>query len=58
MKLLLENWQKYIAEDWQDTSWEDDGEKITIGEVVDYLGDKTSMRHLTEWLQPAWIIRL
>ena len=33
MKLLLEN--------WRDTSWEDDGEKITIGDVVDYLGDET-----------------
>ena len=41
MKLLLENWRKYITEDWRDTSWEDDGEKITIGDVDDYLGDKT-----------------
>jgi len=41
MKLLLENWRKFIAEDWRDTSWEDDGEKITIGDVVDYLGDET-----------------
>jgi hypothetical protein len=41
MKLLLENWRKFITEDWRDTSWEDDGEKITIGDVDDYLGDKT-----------------
>jgi len=41
MKLLLENWRQYIAEDWRDTSWEDDGEKITIGDVVDYLGEET-----------------
>ena len=41
MKLLLENWRKYITEDWRDTSWETDDEKVTIGDVVDYLGDKT-----------------
>lgn len=33
MKLLLEN--------WRDTSWQTDDEKVTIGDVVDYLGDKT-----------------
>jgi hypothetical protein len=37
----MENWRKYLTEDWRDTSWEDDGEKITIGQVDDYLGDKT-----------------
>ena len=41
MKLLLENWRKYLNEDWRDTSWEDDDEKVTIGQVVDYLGDET-----------------
>ena len=45
MKLLLEEWRKYITEDWRDTSWQDviDGKKvkITIGQVVDYLGDET-----------------
>tara|TARA_R110002051_G_scaffold246452_1_gene306143 strand:- start:173 stop:580 length:408 start_codon:yes stop_codon:yes gene_type:complete len=41
MKLLLEQWRKYITEDWQDTSWENDDDKVTIGEVVDYLGEKT-----------------
>ena len=41
MKLLLENWRKYITEDWRDTSWKTDDDKVTIGEVVDYLGEKT-----------------
>ena len=41
MKLLFENWRKYITEDWRDTSWETDDENVTIGEVVDYLGDET-----------------
>ena len=41
MKLLLENWRKYITEDWRDTSWETDGDKVTIGDVIDYLGDET-----------------
>ena len=40
MKLLFENWRKYITEDWRDTSWKDDDEIVTIGEVDDYLGDK------------------
>jgi hypothetical protein len=41
MKLILENWRKYITEDWRDTSWGTDEEKVTIGDVVDYLGDET-----------------
>ena len=41
MKLLLENWREYLNEDWRDTSWKSDDEKVTIGEVVDYLGDET-----------------
>ena len=41
MKLLLENWRQYITEDWRDTSWETDDDKVTIGDVVDYLGDET-----------------
>ena len=41
MKLLLENWREYITEDWRDTSWETDNDKVTIGDVVDYLGDET-----------------
>jgi uncharacterized ParB-like nuclease family protein len=41
MKHLLENWREYITEDWRDTSWQNDDEKATIGDVIDYLGDKT-----------------
>ena len=41
MKLILENWRKFITEDWRDTSWETDDEKVTIGDVVDYLGNET-----------------
>ena len=41
MKLLLENWREFLTEDWRDTSWQTDDEKVTIGDVVDYLGDKT-----------------
>ncbi len=41
MNKLLENWRKYITEDWRDTSWETDDDKVTIGDVVDYLGDET-----------------
>jgi len=41
MKLLLENWRKFVTEDWRDTSWETDDKKVTIGDVIDYLGDKT-----------------
>ena len=39
MKLLLENWREYITEDWRATSWENDDEKVTIGDVLDYLED-------------------
>ena len=41
MKLLLENWRKFVTEDWRDTSWKTDDDKVTIGEVIDYLGDET-----------------
>ena len=38
MKLLLEDWRKYLAEDWRETSWTSlDGETVTIGDVNDYL---------------------
>jgi hypothetical protein len=41
MKLVFENWRKYLTEDWQDTYWKtDDGKKITIGDVVDYLDNQ------------------
>ena len=41
MKLLLENWREYLAEDWRDTSWETDEDKVTLGEIDDFLGDET-----------------
>jgi len=41
MKLLLENWRKYITEDWRDTSWKNDEDEVTIGDVIDYLGEDT-----------------
>ena len=41
MKLLLENWREYLAEDWRDTSWETDVDKVTLGEIDDFLGDET-----------------
>jgi len=41
MKLLFENWRQYLNEDWRDTSWESDDEKVTIKEVIAYLGDET-----------------
>ena len=40
MKLLLENWREYITEDWRDTSWKTDDDKVTIGDVVDYLDNQ------------------
>ena len=55
MKQLLENWRKYITEDWRDTSWENDDEKVTIGDVIDYLGDKTvdiNVLELSQQLPP------
>ena len=55
MKLLLENWRKFITEDWRDTSWETDEEKVTIGDVVDYLGDETvdvNVLELSQQLPP------
>ena len=43
MKLLLENWRKYLAEDWRATSWTSlDDETVTIGDVSDYLKNKTT----------------
>ena len=51
MKLLMENWRKYIAEDWRDTSWETEDEKVTIGDVIDYLGDETVDINVSELSQ-------
>ena len=41
MKLILENWRNYLTESWRDTSWENDEGKVTLGEIDDFLGDKT-----------------
>ena len=41
MKLIFENWKRFIAESWRDTSWENDEDKVTLGEIDDFLGDKT-----------------
>ena len=30
---------RMLGEDWKDTSWEDNDGKITIGDIVDYIGD-------------------
>jgi hypothetical protein len=59
MKLLLENWRKYITEDWRDRSWETDDEKVTIGQVVDYLGDETIDINVLElwWQLPPLPVR-
>ena len=55
MKHLFENWRKYITEDWRDTSWQNDDEKATIGDVIDYLGDETeslNVQSLSQQLPP------
>ena len=53
MKLILEKWNKFINENksWRDTSWETDDEKVTIGDVVDYLGDETEDLNVLELSQ-------
>ena len=55
MKLIIESFRKFLAEDWRDTSWEDGDEKVTIGDVVDYLGDETvdiNVLELSQQLPP------
>ena len=51
MKLIIENFRKFLSEDWRDTSWEDGDEKVTIGDVVDYLGDETDDVNVLELSQ-------
>jgi hypothetical protein len=66
MKLLLENWRENFlglpprpptrwardtSRDWRETSWEADGEKVTIGDVVDHLGDGTVDLNVLKLLQ-------
>ena len=38
-KSIGDQFNRVIKEDWKDTSWEDDDGKITIGDIVDYIGD-------------------
>ena len=40
-----------LKEDWRDTSWKTDDEKVTIGDVVDYLGDETVDMNVLELSQ-------
>ena len=38
----MEQWKKYLSEDWRtETYWEKGEVKITLGDVHDYLGDET-----------------
>ena len=38
-KEINESNKRMLGENWKDTSWEDDDGKITIGDIVDYIGD-------------------
>jgi disulfide oxidoreductase YuzD len=38
-ELIEEANKRMLGEDWKDTSWEDNDGKITIGDVLDYIGD-------------------
>ena len=38
-ELIEESNKRMLGENWKDTSWEDDDGKITIGDIVDYIGD-------------------
>ena len=43
MKVIIteDQFNRVIKEDWRDTSWYDGmGDKVTIGDVVDYIGDR------------------
>jgi disulfide oxidoreductase YuzD len=38
-ELIEEANKRMLGENWKDTSWEDDDGKITIGDILDYIGD-------------------
>ena len=38
-ELINEANKRMLGENWKDTSWEDDDGKITIGDIIDYIGD-------------------
>ena len=42
---------KYLKEDWRDTSWEANNKKVTIRELLDYLGDETVYINVLELSQ-------
>ena len=56
MKILTEQWKKYLSEDWRTkTNWEKGEVKITLGDVDDYLGDETvdiNVSELSQQLPP------
>ena len=39
------------SQDWRETSWDTGGEKVTIGDVVDFIGDKTVDLNILRLLQ-------
>ena len=48
----MENWRGYLSEDWRtETDWEKGEEKITLGDVDDYLGDETDDINVLELSQ-------
>ena len=59
MQLTTKKLKSLILEvlkvNWRDTSWKTDDEKVTIGDVVDYLGDETvniNVLELSQQLPP------
>ena len=38
-QLINEANKRMLGENWEDTSWEDDDGKITIRDILDYIGD-------------------
>ena len=52
MKLLMESWRSYLSEDWRtETDWEKGEEKITLGDVDNYLGNETDNINVSELSQ-------
>ena len=52
VKKLPTEWRKLLnEEDWRDTSWADDDYKVAIGDIDDYLGEKTVEINVQELLK-------
>jgi len=52
MKILFENRRSYLSEDWRtETGWKKGEEKITLGDVDDYLGNETDDVNVSELSQ-------